>query len=368
MFKRYVFSNDLKYRITRHLFYWIFVFLYFSLPYGLILDLVPFYLKVAIPHTLIDMFIVYFIIYYILPYFLEKKKYSQFFFIYLIILILNSYLKHTYYQFMEPKIFGVYLEKLKTTNESYANISEIINELYCATSHFFIVTLPAMFIVLFKGWHSTNQRIARLEEQSADHKIRLMRSQLHPHFLFNTLNNLYMLAMEKSDKVPEIIIKVSNILRYMLKEHNKKLVTFREELSIIYSYIELEKLRYGDFLIININNEIEERYYDILKGPPLVLFTFVENAFKHGPNKSIHKSWININIYYKNGIFNFITENSKEEGYKELLSNGNKKGFGLGLQNAKSTLYLFFQEKFHLDILNEVDNFKVILKINYNKK
>jgi len=287
------------------------------------------------------------------------------------ILAVNLVIKERYYKLIEPKLFRSAFDQLKEINLNFSSFSVFLNELYFIITRYFMVTLPAILIVFFKNWYYSNLYVNTLEKQSAENKISLLRSQLHPHFLFNTLNNIYSLAVEKSEKVPETIIKVSDILRYMLKEHNKKYVTFGEELNIIKAYAELEEMRYGDFLTVSIENNVDEKYYDIIKGPPLVLFTFVENAFKHGPNKSINKSWININMNYNNGIFTYSIENSKEPDYddmnKENANNHTKKGFGLGLQNARSTLYLFFQDQYFLDIKDNPESFKVKLKINYNK-
>ncbi|MGM0505021.1 MAG: histidine kinase, partial [Bacteroidota bacterium] len=100
-------------------------------------------------------------------------------------------------------------------------------------------------IIIFKFWNQTNIKNKELEKINLENRMQLLRNQIHPHFLFNTLNNLYSLAVDRSDKVPEIIIRISDILRYILKEHNKEIVTLKEELDIIYTYIDLEKLRYG---------------------------------------------------------------------------------------------------------------------------
>jgi len=284
---------------------------------------------------------------------------------------MNLAIKESYYKLLEPKLFQSAFDKSRKIYSHFSPFAVFLNELYFIITRYFMVTLPAILIVFFKNWHNSNLYVNTLEKQSAENKISLLRSQLHPHFLFNTLNNIYSLALEKSNKVPETIIKVSDILRYMLKEHNKKYVTFLEELSIIEAYAELEEMRYGDFLNVSIENNVDEKYYNIIKGPPLVLFTFVENAFKHGPNKSINKSWININMNYKNGIFTFSIENSKEADYddmnKESTIRNTIDGFGLGLKNAKATLYLFFQDQYFIEIKDNPESFKVKLKINYNK-
>jgi len=224
-----------------------------------------------------------------------------------------------------------------------------------------MISTPALIIKIFKYWNQTNIKNKELAKINLENRMQLLRNQIHPHFLFNTLNNLYSLAIEKSDKVPEIIIKISDILRYMLKEHNKKIVTLKEELEIIYTYIELEKLRYGKEFNIEINNEVDNVYHSIIQNPPLVLFTFVENAFKHGPGKSTHQSWIKIDIKYQSGIFTFMVKNSKEQDNNQ----NNNKNNGLGLKNVKATQELFFPDRYSLEIIDKPYVFTAILKIDY---
>jgi len=224
-----------------------------------------------------------------------------------------------------------------------------------------MISAPALIIKILKYWNKTNSQNKELEKINLETRMELLRNQIHPHFLFNSLNNLYSLALDHSGKVPEIIIRISDILRYMLKEHNKKIVTLEEELDIIYTYTELEKLRYGEEFNIEINNEVKDIYHSIIQGPPLVLFTFVENAFKHGPGKSTHQSWIKIDIKYQSGIFTFMIENSKEQ---DDIQNKNKNN-GLGLKNVKATQELFFPDRHNLEIIDKPDVYKVILKINY---
>ncbi len=336
------------------------MFIFFSLPMGIILEQLPFYIKRNLIYIIFDILIVYTLFRYI-----PKKKPFKFILIYFEILLINLLIKELFNRFIEPDLFSSDIEKINALNAQHSFLVVLVNDLYYATSHYFIVTLPAISIKLFKNWDFAQLNVKDLEKQSLEHKIHSLRNQLHPHFLFNTLNNLYSLAIDKSEKVPEVIIKISSILRYMLKEHNKKIVNLTEELEIIYTYIELEQLRYGDILSIEIKNEVKDIDISTIKGPPLVLFTFVENAFKHGPGKSFNKSWIKINIKFELGIFHFIVENSKEE---DNFISKKENNTGLGLLNIKSTLYLFFQDQFHLDISDNLDSYKSILKINYNNE
>jgi two-component system, LytTR family, sensor kinase len=131
----------------------------------------------------------------------------------------------------------------------------------------------------------------RIEKQEAE--LNFLRSQTNPHFLFNTLNNIYALSRDKSDLAPESILRLSQILRFMLYETNGDFIAIEQELKIISDYIALEKLRYDDTLRINFNHDIEDMKQAL---PPLLLMPLVENAFKHGVSETRHQPFIDIHL------------------------------------------------------------------------
>lgn len=363
MLEKIVYSNKKGYRLSRHLIFWFFFWFYFGMKTGLVADMIPFFLKRSIFFVLLTIPLIYVLIYYAFPKFFLKKKYGKFVLIYIVLLLIDLFIRLYYYYNIEPYIFkGRFpypLDQLLAENQYLI----IVNYSFEVFSRFIILSITALLIKILKYWNKTNIKNKELERKNLENKMQLLRNQIHPHFLFNTLNNLYSLALEKSDKVPEIIIKISDILRYMLKEHNKKIVTLKEELDIIYTYIDLEKLRYGDEFNIKVNNEVKDIYHSIIQGPPLVLFTFVENAFKHGPSKSTNQSWIKIEIKYQSGIFTFMVENSKENN-KDAKKEHNANN-GLGLNNVRATLDLYFPGRHNLEIFDKQNVFKTILKINY---
>ncbi len=124
----------------------------------------------------------------------------------------------------------------------------------------------------------------RIEKQQAE--LIYLKSQTNPHFLFNTLNNIYSLARDKSDLAPESILRLSKILRFMLYETGGAYIAIEQELKIITDYIELEKLRYDETLLINLNHDLEDMRQAL---PPLLLIPLVENAFKHGVSETRHQ-------------------------------------------------------------------------------
>ena len=178
----------------------------------------------------------------------------------------------------------------------------------------------------------TTQQL-RIEKQEAE--LNYLRSQTNPHFLFNTLNNIYSLARDKSDLAPESILRLSKILRFMLYETGGAYIAIEQELKIISDYIALEKLRYDESLHINFNYDIE----DIKQAlPPLLLIPLVENAFKHGVSETRNQPFINIHLSVNNRQLTFVVKNSSE-----AFSEGKVKE-NIGLANLRRQLELLYTD------------------------
>ena len=174
----------------------------------------------------------------------------------------------------------------------------------------------------------------RIEKQQAE--LSYLKSQTNPHFLFNTLNNIYSLARDKSDLAPESILRLSKILRFMLYETSGAYIAIDQEMKIINDYIALEKLRYDDSLVVNFNNDIEDMKQAL---PPLLLIPLVENAFKHGVSETRDQPFVDIHLSVNKRILTFIVKNSAgafaaEGGVKE----------NIGLSNLRRQLELQFTD------------------------
>ncbi len=185
-------------------------------------------------------------------------------------------------------------------------------------------------------------------------ELKLLRSQLHPHFLFNTLNNLYSLALEKSDKTPDLIIRLGDMLSYIIYDCNSDKVLLVKEIDFLKSYIELQKVRYVSCDIkLEITGDIDDQ-----KIAPMLLHTFIDNSFKHGAARISGDSWINIAIYAYNGFIDFRVENTKPAG-QEL----NKEVGGIGIENAKKRLQLIYRDRYELNIHQSESTYSVFLKL-----
>lgn len=198
----------------------------------------------------------------------------------------------------------------------------------------------------------TEQQL-RLEKQEAE--LNYLKSQTNPHFLFNTLNNIYSLSKDKSDLAPESILRLSKILRFMLYETGGAFITVEQELEVISDYIGLEKIRYDDSLLINFKHEIDDMKQPL---PPLFLVPLVENAFKHGVSETSNKPFVDINLTIKNNELIYCVKNSSEntpEG-KDVREN-------IGLANLRRQLELLYTD-YDLTAQQTGDKFIATLKIN----
>lgn len=193
----------------------------------------------------------------------------------------------------------------------------------------------------------------RIEKQLAE--LNYLKSQTNPHFLFNTLNNIYSLARDRSALAPEAIMRLSKILRFMLYETSGDYISIEQELQMISDYIALEKLRYDDSLHVNYYHDIEDMKQAL---PPLLLIPLVENAFKHGVSETRVEPFIDIYLSVKDRQLSFLVKNSTEQfsaaqGVKE----------NIGLSNLRRQLELLYTD-YDLEVLEEELMFTAHLKIN----
>jgi LytS/YehU family sensor histidine kinase len=187
-------------------------------------------------------------------------------------------------------------------------------------------------------------------------ELKYLKNQINPHFLFNTLNNIYVLARKKSDETQEVVLKLANLLRFMLYESASKTIPIDKEIRILEDYVQLEKMRYIKKLEICFCKEIDD--YDQLISP-LILLPFVENAFKHGTNDIINSTRISINAKLNLGYLNFIVKNNHNNNCSDQIKEN------IGLKNVRRQLELTYSD-FSLDISNLEQIFVINLKINLN--
>jgi two-component system, LytTR family, sensor kinase len=211
----------------------------------------------------------------------------------------------------------------------------------------------AIALKLLRIQLSAREREKNLIKEKLEAELKFLRHQTNPHFLFNTLNNIYALARKRSEHTAEVVMRLSKLLRFMLYESKSNLITIADELKMLDDYIALEKIRY-DRLIIQFQREIDEPANKIA---PLLLLPFVENAFKHGASESRFDSFIRIQVQLQKGRLTFNIENTRENNTAEEIRDN------IGLQNIRRQLELMYKE-YDLQLQNEPSVFKVRLYVN----
>ena len=213
---------------------------------------------------------------------------------------------------------------------------------------------------LSKGWFmlmETNQKLMKIEQEKTKTELMALRSQINPHFLFNSLNSIYSLAMKGEKKTPGIILLLSDLMRYMLYETNDELVPLKKEVQYLENYIELQKLRSEQNA--NISFQIEGKVND-QKIAPLIFLPFVENSFKHGIKGDISGGYVNINFHISDRNVLLVLTNNK--GTVDEVEKSELKG--IGLANARRRLELLYPGKHELNIIDSDNEFKVELKLD----
>jgi two-component system, LytTR family, sensor kinase len=213
---------------------------------------------------------------------------------------------------------------------------------YLFTSLLF--SFGSTFLRMMTDWVRYQQERREAVRQRMETELNFLKSQINPHFLFNTLNSLYALTLRKSDQAPEIVIKLSEMLRYMLYECNEPTTPLNKELTYLRSYLELEKLRHGDRMQLVYEETGQTDYYELA---PLMLIPFVENAFKHGLGHSVTPGQITIQIKVDQGRMFLLVKNSKPSS---LPGRPTARSGGIGLVNVRRRLELLYPGRYKLDI------------------
>jgi two-component system, LytTR family, sensor kinase len=225
----------------------------------------------------------------------------------------------------------------------------------------FIIAGSSTILKIISDWVRYQRDRRELQTQTMQSELKFLKSQINPHFLFNTLNNLYALTLKKSDKAPEIVIKLSEMMRYMLYECNEKRVLLSKEVSYIRNYLDLEKLRQAKNFEITF--EVKGHITD-QKIAPLMFIPFLENSFKHGLNNQISQGFVSIKMDVKEQSVDFFIENSKAE---KLPAIEHRLSGGIGLVNVHRRLNLLYPDHYYLDIKDNPNTYVVNLKLDLSK-
>lgn len=335
--------KGLNKRILLHLLFWSFYVLFFGSIYGKYGNDFRWYLLESLFMLPFVMLATYTTLYLILPNYLKKCNLVFTLFSVLFVLFIST---------LGERIFLRKLNSLDITLDTLFSLSYVYLLL---ETNFIVATAVAIKIV--KKWFVQQQETHEMEKRNLKTELNLMKAQLHPHFLFNTMNNLYSLSLEDSPKTSEGIAKISDLLRSVLYECNDSEIALVKEIKLIENYIDLELLRYGNRLNFNfeITGEVEKN-----KIAPMLLFTFVENCFKHGSSNDPNNPFIKINLNVTDEEIIFFAENSKPLNNKIKIKDGSG---GIGLKNVKKRLEIIYGENYDLKIQDLQSTFIVCLSI-----
>jgi sensor histidine kinase YesM len=218
--------------------------------------------------------------------------------------------------------------------------------------YFIIYIFSTSLFRLARGYF----QIQEIEKEKTISELKALKSQINPHFLFNSLNSIYSLARKKSDSVPEKIVQLSDLMRHIIYESDLDFIPLEKEVEMIRNYIELQNLRTveKDKIQLEVIGEIENK-----KIAPLLFLPFVENSFKHGLKGGAKNVFVDIRIEVLGEILNFEIENSKGK----TVEINNSKYKGIGVENVKKRLDLIYENTHSLKISDKEETFKVLLQV-----
>lgn len=339
--------------IVYHLIFWISYFLFNTLRWGSYFDDYWYSLRSNLVEFPIHVILVYINLYYLLPRYIPSRLPKYLTLLFTAILIMSLIRIVLNYQLVTTEVWRESVIKEQSLFGVNYIIAVFIGELY-------VVGLTTA-IKLIIDWVRTQRRARELERRNHETELSFLRSQVQPHFFFNTLNNLYSLTLDKSDKAPETVLKLSDLMSYVIYKGKNNRVSLPEEVTHIQNYIDLERLRYGDNLIaeINITGNIQGKVI-----PPLILMPFVENSFKHGSNYKNGNIPISINLSINGNVLYFSVKNSKS---RNSSSPEQKSRSGIGIQNTLRRLELLYDKNFNLDIIEDEQSYKISLKITLDE-
>jgi len=354
-----VFSDKRSFRWERHLLFWLAVFFYHLVRIGLMMPgidswaafgtLIEFsFFRGVIPNILFS----YCIVYYSIPRFFNRGKY----FLFLVGVVLSIGLMQFYGMVNDVFHHGSPIHEAISGDSSpifkWADWQPGFIRLFGNPP---LICGLFLAIKLIKNWQQEQVKTETLAKENANAELQLLKAQVHPHFLFNTLNNIYSFSLNRSPQAGTLVKKLSGMLGYMINECEEKLVPLEKELGLIQDYMGLENVRYGKRLDMQV--EIQGDFENKLIAP-LLMIPFVENSFKHGTSQMLQQPWIKLDINTCGNQLFLKLGNSKPP-----LTHIIKQHKGIGLSNVKKRLQLLYFDQHQLDIVETEDTFTVSLQI-----
>lgn len=300
-------------------------------------------LTMTITQLLITMLIVYINYFLLLPRFLVRKNFFR-------------YIAELSVPFVVLIFTRVHLQRFIV--DGYTHQDRYHYSTVSIVQMIAITLLIVIFIGLLRfvsDWFEFEATKKEVENEKLIAELNFLKAQINPHFLFNTLNNLYYLAYTKSDNTTEVISKLSQVMRYMIYDSNHPRVLLSKEMEYMENYISLERLRLNNQIPIQF--KVEGNTETVMIAP-LILITFLENAFKHGVTNNSVDAWVNIELTVHNNTCTYVVENSK---HNQIVNEGTKSG--IGLANVKRRLELSYPDRYTLAVEDLDTQYKVKLNL-----
>ena len=286
---------------------------------------------------------------YVIPAFLQSKNYVNLLISLVALIVFGGLLHNWYIHYMIAEQIGL------DPAEKFFNWEHITKRMtYLNSPMLFGITL-----VMLRSWYQEKEKNSQMSKDKLEAELHLLKNQLHPHFFFNTLNNLYSLALQRSEETPPMILRLSALMRYLTDQNNTLWVSLKDEIHFIENYISLEKIRYQDKVIIRVQILIAEP--ERVRLPPMILATFIENGFKHGVSETTGAAYINVLLEEDDNWLYYSVKNNKGDAHVE--KEGPKTQSGIGLVNLKKRLEIIFDTNFDFQLAESIDSYTAYLKI-----
>ncbi len=296
------------------------------------------------------LFLVYVALLILVPRFFLKRRYALFFLTLIATSLLGGLLNQVFVFYIAPGSV-----ELAGPAEQFWDVSRISKRLtYINSTLLFALTAEGI-----RMSYEQREANARLVKEKMAAELSLLRTQLQPHFFFNTLNHLYSLSLQKSDQAPQFILQISDLMRYIITSSRLDRVSLLEEVNFIRDYVGIESVRYAGKVKVD---AIFPENMDNIFIPPLTLFTFVENAFKHGVAEETGSGWIRIFLQVKNGSLEYHVKNSYPE------SGHSNSSAGVGLRNTQERLFIEYGRDMIFTTQKSKGVFEAYFMININKR
>ncbi len=348
------YAGSIWYRIGLHFIFWLVLLLaltYHGSLYGGDFRDNLINIAVLLP---IQVIAAYTMIYWQVPTLLFKKMWLQFAVSVIFIGFMSSVI---------ARLLVLYLaEPLTGYNGVEESIWEIISDpIYLLSVYLVIIYIPTVIFFLIKMTRerfTSQMKVELLQKEKRTAELNYLKAQMNPHFLFNTLNNIYSLTKSQSERAPEMILKLSDILNYTIYECQAPYVLVTKEWQLIENYIDLQIIRYSKPIHLLVHQKIDNSETTIA---PLILITIVENAFKYALQASTEMPSLKINLSIHNRLLNFMVKNSMESNIKIKASNNNN---GIGIYNLQKQLDLIYPQSHTYQITTSNESYEVHLTIN----